>query len=580
MGIAIPSLNHAPGRFGRRHRNACPTARMPRACGFLAFAMLWGLPPVLGGGEIHVPGEVVSIQSALDAAQPGDTVVVAPGVYILEEAIQPSRAVSSGERPVTLRSEAGRADTVIRLSEMARGSALGSVLLFDRPQDGDVTVEGFTLTGGTGAEWDGPLTRDLIGGGIACKSGASPTIIDCWIVENEAVLGIGGGVGCVGEGTRPRFIHCRIESNVAGLGGGVGLFGGAEASFQGCDIAQNYTTSSGGGIYAGRSRGRFEQCTISRNRAYEFGGGLAIGMESTLLLGCAINANHAEWGGGIWATRSNALFHSCTIRGNSGLQWGGAVGMDADSTPWFVNCLLAGNGGLGLYADLGSAPKVHSCTITGNSSFAMICVDGSVPEVMNSIIFDNGGDTACGTVEHTLIGEDPLFVLRGTYDFGRFVTVPIGGEERSMPDFVVSEGDYRLEGGSPAIDAGLVEGAPTTDIQGQGRPCGAGMDIGAYELGDCPVSENLFVRGDADRSGVLDISDPLVVLLHLFLGEEVPGCIDAADADDNGSLDLTDALYTLSFLFLGGPSPEAPFPHCGIERWIDGLGCEEYPLCP
>jgi hypothetical protein len=64
------------------------------------------------------------------------------------------------------------------------------------------------------------------------------------------------------------------------------------------------------------------------------------------------------------------------------------------------------------------------------------------------------------------------------------------------------------------------------------------------------------------------------------LGEGALGCLDAADADDNGTLDLTDALYTLSFLFLGGPSPEAPFPDCGVERWIDALGCEEYPLCP
>ncbi len=44
-----------------------------------------------------------------------------------------------------------------------------------------------------------------------------------------------------------------------------------------------------------------------------------------------------------------------------------------------------------------------------------------------------------------------------------------------------SEGDYRLQAGSPAIDAGTAESAPHNDITGKKRNKVDGFDIGAYE---------------------------------------------------------------------------------------------------
>lgn len=43
-------------------------------------------------------------------------------------------------------------------------------------------------------------------------------------------------------------------------------------------------------------------------------------------------------------------------------------------------------------------------------------------------------------------------------------------------------GDYHLAADSPAIDSGISEGAPTTDIAGATRPQGAGFDRGPYEF--------------------------------------------------------------------------------------------------
>src|SRR2546425_13266827 len=60
-----------------------------------------------------------------------------------------------------------------------------------------------------------------------------------------------------------------------------------------------------------------------------------------------------------------------------------------------------------------------------------------------------------------------------------------------------------------------------------------------------------FIRGDSDQNGEVDISDAIGTLAFLFLGGDLPYCLDALDANDDGSLDVTDVIATLAFLFLG-----------------------------
>ena len=84
----------------------------------------------------------------------------------------------------------------------------------------------------------------------------------------------------------------------------------------------------------------------------------------------------------------------------------------------------------------------------------------------------------------------------------------------------------------------------------------------------------VFIRGDFNMDGQVDISDPVALLRHLYLGN--PGtCLDAGDVNDNEVLDITDAIRILAFLFQQGQAPAAPFPDAGIDP-DDGeaLGCE------
>ena len=81
---------------------------------------------------------------------------------------------------------------------------------------------------------------------------------------------------------------------------------------------------------------------------------------------------------------------------------------------------------------------------------------------------------------------------------------------------------------------------------------------------DVPRPEFRYLRGDANASGGVGISDAITILGYLFLGELEPfACLPAADSNGSGRFDIGDAVFLLSYLFLGGSPPPAPFPDCG-----------------
>lgn len=129
--------------------------------------------------------------------------------------------------------------------------------------------------------------------------------------------------------------------------------------------------------------------------------------------------------------------------------------------------------------------------------------------------------------------------------------------------------------------------------QGSGQPVGnfvtqAGESI-LPALGSVEVSVirgPRFIRGDANADSVvyadrpkveINVSDPIFIVEHLFLGGRQPPCAKAADANDDGGVDISDAIFILSFLFLGGPSVKEPFSRCGVDPTPDDLDCEWYP---
>lgn len=88
-----------------------------------------------------------------------------------------------------------------------------------------------------------------------------------------------------------------------------------------------------------------------------------------------------------------------------------------------------------------------------------------------------------------------------------------------------------------------------------------------------PIPDVLFIRGDVDSDGELNLVDPVTLLQYLFVFGDMP-CASAADFNDDASLDLSDAVNLLAFLFTGGAEPAAPFPLAGLDPTPDSLGCE------
>ena len=62
-----------------------------------------------------------------------------------------------------------------------------------------------------------------------------------------------------------------------------------------------------------------------------------------------------------------------------------------------------------------------------------------------------------------------------------------------------------------------------------------------------------------------DLGDVTFVLNHLFIGEVVPACLDAADANDDDSEDIADPVFILNSLFRSGSPIPAPSPECGVD---------------
>ena len=93
-------------------------------------------------------------------------------------------------------------------------------------------------------------------------------------------------------------------------------------------------------------------------------------------------------------------------------------------------------------------------------------------------------------------------------------------------------------------------------------------------------AEELFVRGDANSDGVVDIADVIRSLGNQFRDEGDIFCKDAADANDDGNFDVADPITILRYLFRGGMTSPAPGPNaCGYDLTDDTLHCVTVGPC-
>ena len=200
----------------------------------------------------------------------------------------------------------------------------------------------------------------------------------------------------------------------------------------GFTLTNGFATVIGGGS----AYGTLNNCTLSNNTA-EYGGGSA----RSTLNNCTLTGNTAEFGGG----SAQATLNNCTLIGNTANRDGGG---SREGT--LNNCTLRGNEayGVGGGSYLG---RLNNCIVWGNTS------DSVGSENYYSIDF-NYCNTFPLPAGRGNISQDPLFVD-------------------------ATNGDYRLEAGSPCIDAGNNDYVTTaTDLDGNTRIMNGTVDMGAYEF--------------------------------------------------------------------------------------------------
>ncbi|WP_136061202.1 choice-of-anchor Q domain-containing protein [Pontiella sulfatireligans] len=229
------------------------------------------------------------IQSAVDAASDGDTVLVGDGKYHVSKPIQIQKSL-------TVRSRNGRDTAIIDANRSCR---IFQINLGRNPSSGSVALEGLTITQGfskgqggaiiASGEWPLRISNCIVenseagdnGGGIYVivhnKTANSVIIEDCFVRENRA-SNCGGGIylgawdEAKGDIGTILIQGCLIEKNEAkGAGGGVCCTGGVMASMEvsDCRISKNSTVSGGGGgIVLGvhYQRGRLAENNSADNR--------------------------------------------------------------------------------------------------------------------------------------------------------------------------------------------------------------------------------------------------------------------------------------------------------------------------
>jgi hypothetical protein len=293
-----------------------------------------------------------------------------------------------------------------------------------------------------------------------------------------------------------QFIGNRISENRASLGGGVDGFS-SDALFEGNDIRANQAISDGGGLRLEYSAPILRGNSFAGNSALN-GGGIALDHSPARLAGNIFRGNSAgAQGGGLYLLSSPVQISATVVLSNAAEEGGGACLVDSDAD--LVNDVVAGNtaeAGSGVYL-AGSDPRLRHTTIARNGGDSGVWIGaGERPSctvaLTNTVLVGQevgllAGAGCTARLEGTLWGNGIDWAGAGTVLTG---SVNVWGD----PAFVApGEGDYHLLPWSAAVDRGVDAGV-RVDLDGQPRPLGAGLEIGADECARATLYLPLVLR--------------------------------------------------------------------------------------
>lgn len=345
-----------------------------------------------------------NIQDAVDAADPGDTVLVTNGVYATG-----GRAVYGTmtnrvavDKPLSLLSMNGPEVTIIQGHQVS-GTTNGDGAIRCVYLTSGASLSGFTFRMGA-TRTDGDIEREQSGGGVWCEEYTDTMVSDSLFISNSASR-YGGGVYF---GT---LSNCTLIGNSAGWGGGA-----YESKLNYCKLTGNSAGSQGGGAF-GANNGELNYCTLTGNSAVNSGGGAYDGW----LINCVLTGNSADVESGNGGGAAFSYLQNCTVISNSAYWEGGVTECILD------NCIIYfNNGNIRANYDPGSTLR-HCCTWPlptnglGNITNAPLFVDAdgwsNLRLQSNSPCINAGTNVAW--INSTDLDGRPRIVV-GTVDMGAY----------------------------------------------------------------------------------------------------------------------------------------------------------------
>lgn len=478
-------------------------------------AIVFFLVPNVSPAAVFNVTNVAELQSALTTAQgnrQNDTIILAPGTYIIES---PLSYFAQEEEDYTLVIQgAGAATTILD------GNNTTSILQIDQSylsegMNAHVALKGITFRNGMeGSSWGGALS--------IANYYAQTTIEDCVFQDNTSSLG-GGALYLIGSTVllRRNSFSGNSSSDPSSVGGAVyGMLSGGTATFDKNTFADSFSAGSAGGMYLSNSGPVvLTENVIQRNVAGGEGGGGYISVEfgGTLTFsGNTVESNSAASSGGVLlSSQTDTIFVSANIfRDNdasaSSQSHGGGLTVFSQYRLEMVNNLLAGN----TATQRGAGAMVHLYTnashITNNTFVANVSTGAygestsqgaglfvvtdrneAVLNIYNNIFWGNTAVAPTNRGADLYINDDGLNDTKGSTinlynnDFSEMTILRgdrlfQGGNINEDPLF---DTEYRLAPDSPCRDTGSNEapGLAAKDLGGDPRIQGGTVDMGAYE---------------------------------------------------------------------------------------------------
>lgn len=443
----------------------------------IAIGVLIFSPRASGQTTIHVPADQPTIQAAINAASDGDTVQVAPGTY--------TENINFMGKSITVTSSGGASNTIID------GGQKGFVVNFSNNETRASVLNGFTITD------DAPPlpTQVLFNTDGVFVGGANPTITNNIITNNR------------GYGIEINFGSAYISGNTISH---TSTAGDPSQDF-GCDYDDGDAIFIGGTSNSITAAPVIDHNTIEYNVGHCLGGGIGLNaapLSTTISNNIIANNQSLGYGGGVYTQNGSVSLYQNLIYDNvSGLAGGGVYlsggpQVNGDTGPLII--FVANNTIYGNTISLN--PLVQDAWVDGSQ----VALPGAVSQIgfFNNLIVakDSYSAIACWPTYQYLSGAPPVVVNSDVTNasgpgYGGWCTSPAGntGNISADPKFKdPSTGDFHLQTGSPAIDAGFnaASGLLATDLDGNPRiqnATGASepiVDMGVYEAAGAPESRS------------------------------------------------------------------------------------------